>query len=327
MLNEVTPLVSKVLVFDDDERCRELIKAFCAENGLVALKAHEESAIPVLRSNVDLGAILLWEDCGNVPGRGIGLGREIHRLRPELPIFLRRNGSPTLDDLPEHDRGVFRTAYSATQMEPLRDAIGASLFSRVYPTALVRGITEVTRGAIEGQFRHVQVEHDAPCLVKDRIIYGELFSLIPLESSWCRGYMMLQTEERQLVEFHRRDAFGTAGDDDAECDFREINNLLGEATNMVWGAFKNRFIVEAPDSTRLTQVPIIVNHRHRYISFGSEDPLLCVKYRLSDRRHPARGSITVYQWFAFSLAWTPDKFSENLPSADAMNASGELELF
>lgn len=324
MTSQSGPLISKVLVLDGDERQHERIKAFCEAHDLVAMKASDDAAMSVLRSNVDLGAILLWENYGHVPGRGIELGQEIHRIRPELPIFLRREHTANLNDLPENTQRAFRVAYTCEHMELLREAIGASLFSRVYPNALVRGITEVTCSAIEGQFKHVVVEHEAPCLVKDRIIYGELFSLIPLESSWCRGYMMLQTEERQLLEFLHDDAFGPL---DTSTDFREINNLLGETTNMVWGAFKNRFITDEPENSRLTQVPIIVNHLHRYISFGSDDPLLSVKYRLFDRRDAARESIVLYQWFAFSLAWTPDNFKENVPSLDSLHQAGELELF
>ncbi len=322
------PLVSKVLVLDGDPRQHECIKTFCENNGLAPLKAQDANAIAVLRSNVDLGAILLWEHYGPAPGAGLRLAREIHRIRPELPIFLRRDREATLADLPQIDQGIFRAVYTADSMERLRDAIGESLFSRVYPTALVRGITEVTRSAIEGQFKHMAVEHETPCLVKDRIIYGELFSLIPLESSWCRGYMMLQADEQQFTDFCACDALNMGGAAmQGQAGFREINNLLGETTNMVWGAFKNRFFIDAPDNTRLTQVPIIVNHRHHYISFGSEDPLLCVKYKLRDRRDPSRGAIVVYQWFVFSLAWTPDNFKDNLPSVESLCASGELELF
>jgi hypothetical protein len=39
---------------------------------------------------------------------------------------------------------------------------------------------------------------EAPTIVRDRLIYGEVYSLIPLEAAWCRGYMMLQIEERSL---------------------------------------------------------------------------------------------------------------------------------
>ena len=318
-------LVSKVLVLDSDPAQHAVTKAFCEANDLVAVKVAAGTAMSVLRTNVDLGAILLWEHTRG-PGGGIAMAREIHQVRPDLPIFLRRDTEPTLDDLPEADRRHFRAAYTMRHLEVLREAVASSLFNRVYPGALVRGITEVSKTAIEVQFKDVLVEHDAPCLVKDRIIFGELFSMIPLESNWCRGYMMLQTEEQELMDFVRCETFGTAHNEVSS--FREINSLLGEATNMVWGAFKNRFISDEPDHSRsLTQVPIIVNHRHRYISFGSDDPLLCVKYRLHDRRDPEVNPITVYQWFAFNLSWSPDKFKENIPSVDSMFASGELELF
>jgi hypothetical protein len=324
MKNDLPHLVSKVLVLDSDVHERDNIKAFCDDNGLAPVKVPAGNVMAVLRTNVDLGAILLWESQGGSSQRGIELARGINRVRPELPIFLRRDGEPTMDDMTESDRRLFRAVYSSSRMDLLRDAVGESIFSKVYPTALVRGITEVTKAALEGQFAHLEIEHETPCLVKDRIIFGELFSLIPLESDWCRGYMMLQTAEEQLVEFMCRDAFGLAP---TSVDFREINGLLGEATNLVWGTFKNRFIHDAPDPSRLTQVPIIVNHKHRYISFGSEDPLLCVKYRLYDRRDRSRESVVVYQWFAFSLAWTPDKFKEYLPSVESLFAVGELELF
>ncbi|MET0334728.1 MAG: chemotaxis protein CheX [Rhizobacter sp.] len=320
-------LVSKVLVLDSDAAQHSIIKTFCDANDLVAVKVAAGNAMSVLRSNVDLGAVLLWEHCRGTNG-GINIAREINQIRPDLPIFLRRDEKASLDDLPQADRRLFRVAYTTRDLEVLREAVASSLFNRVYPSALVRGITEVSKNAIEVQFKDVLVEHEAPCLVKDRIIFGELFSMIPLESNWCRGYMMLQTEEQELMDFVRCDAFGTAGGDGAGSSFREINSLLGEATNMVWGAFKNRFFSEDLEENRShSQVPIIVNHRHRYISFGSDDPLLCVKYRLHDRRDPEVNPITVYQWFAFSLSWSPDKFKENVPSVDSMFASGELELF
>lgn len=317
-------LVSKVLVLDSDPAQHSITKAFCEANDLIAVKVAAGNAMSVLRTNVDLGAILLWEHTRG-PGRGIEMAREIHLVRPDLPIFLRRDRHATLDDLPPNDQHLFHGAYTTRDLEVLREAISSALFNRFYPGALVRGITEVSKAAIESQFDAVWVEHDAPCLVKDRIIFGELFSMIPLESDWCRGYMMLQTGEQELLDFARCETFGASHRGGG---FREINSLLSEATNMVWGAFKNRFMSgEAVHTHSATQVPIIVNHRQRYISFGSDDPLLCVKYRLHDRRDPEVQPITVYQWFAFSLSWSPDKFKENVPSVDSMFATGELELF
>jgi hypothetical protein len=322
-MSEPKNLVSKVLVLDGHPECADQIKNFCEENNLVGLKAQEDNVMAILKSNVDLGGILLWEHYGGHARSGLIFAREIHAIRPELPIFLRRDRLETLDDFSEADRKLFYAAYTAQGIEKLADIVKESIFSLVYPNALVRGITEITKSSLESQFREIALETEAPYIVRDRIIYGELFSLIPLESSWCRGYMMLQTEEQPLMSFVKNEKTYIPADG---AGFRDINNVLGEVTNLIWGAFKNRFVSSEKSNGHLTQVPIIVNHLHRYISFGSEDPQLCFKYTLVDQKDPSQ-SIVVYQRFVFNLNWSPDNFAENETSVEDLFDSGELELF
>ncbi|MGE5451671.1 MAG: chemotaxis protein CheX [Acidobacteriota bacterium] len=320
---EKAELVSKVLVLDDSPECSMSIKAFCDANNLVTLRAQSENVMAVMKSNVDLGAIFLSEDYG-IPARdGLSFAREIHEVRPELPIFLRRNKVATLDDLPDLQRGLFSHAYTIETIDNLGPVIHEAIFSLVYPNGLVRGITEITKAALESQFKDVEVSSEAPYIVRDRIIYGELFTLIPLESNWCRGYMMLQTEEGPLVEFVRTEKTHIVTTD---VNFRDINHVLGEVTNLVWGSFKNRFISYDPIEGRASQVPIIVNHLHRYISFGSEDPQLCFRYTLTDPSGKVP-SMVLYQRFVFNLSWNPDKFKENEALVEDLFESGELELF
>ena len=84
-------IVSKVLVIDDgDIDVLTEIKRFCQDNNIVALKTHSGNVMNLLRSNVDLGGILLSESYRDNPKGGHKLAKEIHTLRPELPIFLRR---------------------------------------------------------------------------------------------------------------------------------------------------------------------------------------------------------------------------------------------
>ena len=322
-MSESKNLVSKVLILDGQPECAEQIKAFCEEHNLVGLKAQEDNVMAILKSNVDLGGILLWEHYGGHAGNGLIFAREIHAIRPELPIFLRRDRLDTLGDFNEHDRKLFYAAYTAQGIEKLAGIIQEAIFSLVYPNALVRGITEITRATLESQFRDIVLETATPCIVRDRIIYGELFSLIPLESSWCRGYMMLQTEEQPLMAFVKNEKTYIPSDG---AGFRDINNVLGEVTNLIWGGFKNRFVSSEKASGHLTQVPIIVNHLHRYISFGSEDPQLCFKYTLVDQKDASQ-SIVIYQRFVFNLNWSPDNFTENETSVEDLFDSGELELF
>ena len=91
-------LISKVLVLDSDIECYDRIKKFCDANNLVGLKAQADNVMAVLKSNVDLGGILLSETFAGSAMGGIALAREIHEARPELPIFLRREKAAILYD-------------------------------------------------------------------------------------------------------------------------------------------------------------------------------------------------------------------------------------
>ena len=206
-------------------------------------------------------------------------------------------------------------------MTPLKRAIDEYLFGRDYPNALVRGISEITEARIDSLFPGMTIEHETPCIVRDQIIFGEVFSLIALESAWCRGYMLLQTSEQPLL-----DMIGGTREDGRAPDFRDVNSVLGELTNLVWGAFKNRYLGDAEALARHpVQVPLVVNHKQKFISFGGDCPQLCFKYRMTD---PASGrSVCLDQRFVFSLSWSPEDFRESVQDVGPMVESGELELF
>lgn len=307
-------ITSKVLVLDRDADCYDTIKSFCERHQLVGLKAHEEHVMAVLRSNVDLGGIMLSESLAGLGEGGRGLARRIREVRPELPLFLRRRRESADTPLAERDSELFSAVYRIDDIEALAPAVAASIFSQRYPNALVRGIAEISRMVLESQFPGMQVEIDQPYLVRDRIIFGEVFTLIPLESSWCRGYMMLQAEQKTLQALAP----------EAADDFRHLNNALGELTNLIWGWFKNRFINQSQPIQQLSQVPIIINHQHRYISFGSDDAQLCFKDVL---RRDDGVPLVLLQRFIFNLSWSPEDFRENQTSVEELFESGELELF
>jgi len=314
-------LVSKVLVLDDSYEHSQAIKQFCDENNLVALKVHKDRILPVLQSNIDLGAILYSESYGDSSGENAEIASQIHAIRPELPIIIRREHSAKLDDLPEKHRSSFCGAYVSSDLPSLRKVIDEYIFSLEYPNALVRGITEITESVLSSQLTALKISLNTPYIVRDRVIFGEIFSLIPLESSWCRGYMMLQTEEEPILELIDRYSPSDPG-----ANFRTVNSLLGEITNLIWGAFKNRFIGDATAiSGNQVQVPLVVNHKHRYISFGTENPQLCFFYTLVDE--DTGREVKLYQRFIFNLNWSPDAFKEITTDVESLVDSGELELF
>jgi len=320
---ETPSLRSKVLVLDDAAPAAAL-RGLCEQHQLTGLRAHADTLSAVLQSNVDLGAVLLAEHDTRGHRTGAALARVIHAQRPELPIFLRREHQPVLDDLPAEEQALFSAAYTLQDGQALAAAVERWIFDRVYPPTLVRGIGEMSKLALESQLIDFRVEAEPPHVVRDRIIYGELFTLIPLEAQWCRGTMTLQAKEQELLALVRE---GRTHADPEAAHLRTVNHVFGEITNLIWGAFRNRFVAYKDFTGHMAQVPIVVNHEQRYISFGSEDPQLCFRYTLVDTREPARPPVTVVQRFIFNLSWQPEDFHENRESLDALVEAGELELF
>ena len=246
--------VSKVLVLDNSPELAPLIKSFCEQNNLCALKVRKEALTSVLRTNIDLGGILYSESYGDSPEEAARIALDIHRARPELPLIIRREKQATLTGLPESMQRIFCAAYVGGDMEALRKVVEDYIFCLVYPNSLLRGIAEISTGVLGDLFKGVKASFETPYIVHDRVIFGEVFSLIQLESSWCRGYMMLQTEEEPFLALA-----GRVSGDQGLRGFRRVNDLLSEITNMIWGGFKNRYIGDAAAAGMQVQVPLIVN--------------------------------------------------------------------
>ncbi|MBK1688252.1 hypothetical protein CKO37_12125 [Rubrivivax gelatinosus] len=319
-MSDAPTLAAKVLLLEHDPRHYQTLWDFAQSLGLVVLPRSATDALPTLSQHKDLGGVMLAEDLPCESGGALDLAVAIHRLRPELPIFLRRTG-----DTPLAEAQARAASHPWTELDTLREAVECSLFSLRYPTELVNGVVELTAGAIRSMFPHAQVDNEPPYVVHDRIIFGQVSTLIALESTWCRGYMMLQTEESALRQGMLQ-GFGYEGVG-GDLNFRELNHLLGETTNLIWGAFKNRYIPPEAFANEQTQVPIVINHEQKYISFGSQDPQLCVRYKLSDPRRPGLPPLIIVQRLIFNLLWSPERFTEYASPGDKPGGTGELELF
>lgn len=90
-MNDDGNLVSKVLILDSDPACHDRIKTFCGENNLIGLKVQPYNVMSVLKSNVDLGGILLSEHYDGHPQGGIALANSIHCLRAKCLSFCEEN--------------------------------------------------------------------------------------------------------------------------------------------------------------------------------------------------------------------------------------------
>ncbi|MEK8051170.1 chemotaxis protein CheX [Ideonella sp. DXS22W] len=322
-MSDNTPsLAAKVLLLEHDPSHYRALLEFCDGMGLMPLPCTPAEAQSTLAMHKDLAGVLLAEDLPCESGDALALARSIHALRAELPIFLRRTGSAPLSDA---DAQAVRYPWPTGELAMLRQLVQGSLFRLHYPHELVQGVLDLTREALAGMFPGAEVSHEPPYAVHDRIIFGQVSTLIPIESTWCRGYMMLQTEEAAL----RQAVIQGLGMEGASTDlsFRAMNQLLAETTNLVWGAFKNRYIPPEAFASEQIQVPIVINHEQKYISFGSSDPQLCVRWRLSDPRRAGMPALTIVQRLIFNLLWSPEGYASYAASAVPPQASGALEFF
>jgi len=320
-MNEPTYLAAKVLLIEHDPEQLPPLLALCEELGLIAVPCADADALALLAQHKDLAGVLLAEDAAAPPGLDLALA--LHRQRPELPIFLRRTSQRPLSE--QESRAICR-AWTSGDLQALSAHVQHSLFGLRYPTTLVQGILDLSTQALRSMFPNGDVQADRPYVVHDRIIHGQVSTLIALESTWCRGYMMLQTEEAALRQAMAQ-GLGFAGVG-GDLGFRELNHLLGEATNLIWGAFKNRYIPPEAFATQQTQVPIVINHEQKYISFGSQDPQLCIRYSLSDPRRPRQPPLLIVQRFIFNLLFMPEAYAAHVENAPQQAcATGELDLF
>jgi len=323
--DEQYQVMSKVLVVEQDADALDYLKKFFHKNNLIGMRVNDDRLISLLESNVDLGAIFLSENYVTDDKTGIEFAKMLHRTRPELSIFLRREYGGHVVELSDDVQRLFSGTYELGEDDRLKNLVDTFLFQKHYPMDFVSGVKELSLNAMHASFKEMDITCEPAYLVKDKIIFGELLSLISLESSWCRGYMMIEVNEEHLagmIQGHK------AVCDPADLNFRHVNAVLGELSNMVWGGFKSRFISsETMHSTgHRVEIPIIINHMRKYISFGSDDPQLCFKYTLSDR-HGKTSPVTLVQKFIFSLEWDSEKFSESQKSVDEFVNSGDLEFF
>lgn len=317
-------LCKVIVAAQGSERLAEL-KIFFAENKLLGYRATRKNILTVLSTNIDLGGVFIPE-IDDKGGSCTSLAIAINQVRPDLPIFLGLEHGRKLEDMSANIQKAVVGTYTHGDTIRMKELVETYIFSRHYPNEFITGIKEITSDILKTSFKDMHIIVDHPYIVKDKVIYGELFSLIPIETNWCRGYMMLQLEEGKIMEAI---AANRALLNPPEPNFRHVNAILGELSNMIWGGLKNRYggknNFESVGGVRV-EIPIVVNHARKYISFGSDDPQLCFKFTLLDNTGNI-SPITIYQKFIFSLDWTPEKFAESNQNVNELVKGGELELF
>ncbi|MBF0351458.1 MAG: chemotaxis protein CheX [SAR324 cluster bacterium] len=317
-------LHSKVLIHETDPEAHDTLKNFLDDHQLIGLKP--SSILQSLRLNLDLSAVFLCmeNDQSGTPIETVIL--EIFNTRRELPIFLRVSSDEELKALPEVIRQMCTGIYKLQNLSQLGEWIQMYIFHREYPGSFIRHFMQLIDDALKSCFPGMEVSCVKPAyLVRDRLIYGEIFSIISLEASWCRGYLMVQTDYHPLLNLIEAGKTIQPTDDLTQYN---VNSLLSEVTNMIWGGFRSKFAVseEKPQDSHQAEVPIVINHIGKYISFGSIKPQVCFPYSIRDPEGQLP-EIILYQKLVFNLGWIPEKFREPPEELDQLLSESAIELF
>lgn len=328
MTETTKALISKVLVRESDDAIVARLRQFCDDHQLVGMRDLSRDIQEVVRGNIDLGGIFLGAKADTYGISPVEIARRIAVLRPEIPVFLRLEDGMSVTELgitEAEASGLFAGTYTLSTLDRLKELVDSYVFSMHYPPALVRGIQEISEKAMTSTFKNSELEMDHPSVVWDKTIFGEILSLIELESSWCRGYMMLQVDKPGIVDSIRS---GRTALRPEEAEVRGIDSMLSEITNMIWGGIKARFFSQGGEERPLyrVQVPIVVNHVDKYVTFGADQPQLCIRYALKDKDNND-AIITIFQRFVFNMSWSPELFKESDLAIDSMINRGEVELF
>jgi len=320
-----TEVTSKILLCNSDSEGVQILEGFCDEHNLLAFSVTEPYTLPmVLESNIGLGAILLSEDFGGSE-EWVKAAEEIKRKRPELPIFFCLSRTNPSDELPDIVN-TFTGMFELESLNELVELVNKHLITTWYPEPFVRRIQEITTSTLSKQFSFTDVDCDLTYVAMDQLTHDKLLSVIPIDSDWCRGFMMLQVDKvpvNQAVLGGRTFMRET----DSSDGFRAASQILGEITNQSWGALKNEFFPTKSSISAGSQVPIIMNFDLDHISYGtSAPPQLCFDYSII-HRDGMLPDFSFYQKFIFNLTWAPELYDEELRAANEVQGTGEIELF
>lgn len=321
MSQQYVSVASKILAYEQDPFKKRALQTFCQDHSLKGIFiANAFRLLDTLSHKINIGAVIIRDE-GELTH---DLVKEVNARHPEIPVFVGCQ-TPELSPFKSFNEVSVVRCFHEDQLDTLSILLNECLFYRIYPDGLVESIQSIAVDAIHSAFHDSHITATETFLASDKRVYGERFELIPIRSTWCEGIMMMQSDGDDIDELILAGRTSFSPDDN---DINRLSeDLMRELLNLIWGGFKAKFV--PPDfSGRPTniEVPISINYRHKYISFGVADPLLCFRFRIQHEMEGEKRSFDLFLKFSFHLHWEPDDFYKSSQTAELVE-SGELEFF
>lgn len=318
-----TQIHVKVLVYDSHPELASILNTAFNECSVQIISDSKKDIFELLDEHSDLGAILISEDPPYFGRDNLFLIlKKIRETRPELPIYLRLSDKKC-PPLSKKTKELCTDYFNLDELDQLATSVKEKFFQLFYPQPLVNTLRHVSSEALSQLFKNGSIYTDEAYLVNDQIACAEMFSLIPLDASWCRGYMMLeanQEEIRTLLESMIPDR------SKEEFNFQTCNALLSEITNIIWGAVRGHEHTEEQPSSQI-QIPIVANRDGDRVTFGVSQPCLCFLHSIEITLDGIVRSISLYQKFIFNLTWHPENFNHQTLQSTNFMQPGSFQIF
>ena len=315
---------TKLIAFENQAQSKAQLVDFFRQRQITGVVVGQEDAFwKMLNSNLRLGAIFLGGPFSDLKR----FLQEIHDHRREIPIFIRSSESELISEFLLEHPGAVVVQYDAISDAQLTWLLGQYIFSRYYPNKLIQHVIRDLCDIVAEQFSETQATLNRVLASADRRMCGDRLEYMPIRSSWCAGSMLLETTTSDIANLVSLGRTHFAPTVEKASLFAE--DVIREIANRLAGAFKSKYVPDDFDpNVDYPEVPMSINRREGYVSFGTTTPMLCFDFGIRDGRDGANEfePFQMYLRLSFHSHWDPDQVPEE-PIVEQAVEDGVLEFF
>jgi hypothetical protein len=318
-----------ILVYDNDDEAVNLIETLSSEG---KIETSEQDGISILESialsdltQSDICAVFLSENFDSDGLTGFHIAAKIHRLRSNIPIFMRLDGQRTINDIPTEHRQLITGCYNTCDPAQLKKITDSFLYGYFFPNRLVDILLDAGLFTLKSAIKHCEIRPSRPFLIYDYTLAAEFTSILPIQLPFGNGSLTFSINENDALTLIKNEHTSLQKD---QFSIDHCNQLISEITNQFWGKVRRMCApVYGRDQLRSpVYIPLVVNHKMKYINFGNNTPQLCFRYLLI-RDHLIPEGISVGFKIIFNSILRPNDFCELRAISENPNKDDNFESF
>ncbi len=320
---------SNILVCDRDNAALDLIRSIAKTSTIMVPKHNAVDILGWIQhtnfSGTDICAIFVSEEKDENGMSGFELTKLIGRNRSSIPIFMRLSNGRTMRDLTASQKALIAGCYSKDNPEKLKEYTDKFLYGFYFPNALVNIFEESGRQVLQTVFKGSEVRESKPFLVYDHQITTEFTSLLPVQFSFGNGVITFFIKEEDILSLIIGEHTALKKEQTSNT---HVDQLISEVMNLFWGKVRkasDELFAEC-DNQKVINIPLVVNHKKNYISFGNRAPQLCFRYIIIRDVSIPEPVIVEFKVMFNSLLQAKDFVLKNEPDSPNLG-DGEFEFF